>query len=171
MKKEKRMVAQILGLDLALHTGWARIVDGRVYESGVLDLSRVRDGMGRHNGHAFAALYAWLGDQTRPETLLAYELAHHRGGPATRLACGWQAVVQMFAARRGMAAPMAVATMTLKKWATGSGRSGKDQVKAWAAVRLGRPPIDDNEADAVAVGLWAAEQFDTKAVVIANGRA
>jgi Holliday junction resolvasome RuvABC endonuclease subunit len=145
----------ILGLDLALHTGYARIVAGRVYESGVLDLSHVRDGMGRHNGHAFAALYDWLGEQAGPFTLLAYELAHHRGGPATRLACGWQAVVQMFAARRGMAPPVAVATMTLKKWATGSGKAGKDQVEAWAEIQLGRPPIDDNEADAVAVAMWA----------------
>jgi len=145
----------ILGLDLALHTGWARVVNGHVYESGVLDLSHTRDGEGRPNGHAFAALYIWLLEQTRLDTLIAYELAHHRGGPATRLACGWQAVVQMFAARRGRQAPVTVATATLTKWATGSGRAGKDQMQDWASLHLGRRPVDDNEADAVAVAVWA----------------
>jgi hypothetical protein len=32
---------------------------------------------------------------------------------------------------------------------------------AWAAGKIGRQPEDDNEADAIAVGLWAAEEFET----------
>jgi Holliday junction resolvasome RuvABC endonuclease subunit len=149
---------EILGLDLALTTGWARVVNGRVYESGVIDWRAHRAGDGRHNGHAFAALYDWLDENTRDHTQIVYELAHHRGGPATRLACGWQAVVQMFAARRGILPPMTVATMTLKRFATGSGRADKHAVKAWAAQHLGRAPVDDNEADAVAVALWGCGQ-------------
>jgi hypothetical protein len=31
---------------------------------------------------------------------------------------------------------------------------------AWAASKLGRQPEDDNEADAIAVGLWAASEYD-----------
>jgi hypothetical protein len=34
---------------------------------------------------------------------------------------------------------------------------------AWAAKQIGRQPEDDNEADAIAVGLWAAGQFDPDA--------
>ena len=43
---------------------------------------------------------------------------------------------------------------------TGVGRAEKSAMIAWAAARIGRQPEDDNEADAIAVGLWAAEQFD-----------
>ena len=149
---------EILGLDLALHCGWARVLGGKVYELGLLDFSRARDVDGGHNGHAFRALYQWLGDNARDGTQLVYELAHHRGGPATRLACGWQATVQLFAARRGLPSPMAVATMTLKKWATGSGKASKGDMMQWASKVVGEQITDDNEADAVAVALWGAGQ-------------
>ena len=145
----------ILGLDLALRTGWARVRDGRVFDSGVLDFRRARDGEGGHNGHAFDALYRWLDQEAGKTTQIAYELAHHRGGPATRLACGWQATVHLFCARRGLPPPLTVHTATLKLACTGSGRADKTSMAAWAQRHLGRPAIDDNEADAVAVAVWA----------------
>lgn len=155
------MSQNILALDLATRTGWAIVRDGRVYESGTWEFRAEYSGDGRHYGHLFAALYRRLDGATTPETVLAYELAHHRAGAATRIGVGCNATVLLFAARRGMPAPLAVHTATLKKWATGDGRAGKGAIMAWAAERIGRQPVDDNEADAVAVGLWASERLAT----------
>lgn len=152
-KQECGNRAAILALDLATITGWAIVYGGNVYESGVWDLGAERGAW--HYGFLFQALYRKLDEHAKPGTQLAYELAHHRAGPATRIGVGLNATVLLFAARRDMEPPISVHTATLKKWAVGDGRAGKDQVKAWARVRLGREPIDDNEADAVAVGLWA----------------
>jgi Holliday junction resolvasome RuvABC endonuclease subunit len=156
----------ILALDLATKTGWAIVEDGVVIESGVQDFTKRR---GEGNGLLFLRARKWLADfglHARPD-LIAYEQAHFRGGAATEICVGLQTRAQEQAAEWGVeSAP--VSTGTLKRWATGKGSADKVAMMAWAATAMGRDPVDDNEADAVAVGLWAAEQFDTKAVAIAN---
>ena len=52
-----------------------------------------------------------------------------------------------------------VKTMTLKKFARGSGAASRDVMKAAVHLILGRQPIDDNEADAVHVAMWAAREY------------
>lgn len=151
----------ILGLDLATKTGWSLILDGRVVESGTQDFTKRR---GEGNGLLFLRARKWLSDfaTIRIPDLVAYEQAHFRGGAATEICVGLQTRAQEQAAEWGVeSAP--VPTGSLKKWATGSGGAGKAEMIAWAAARIGRHPEDDNEADAVAVGLWAAAQFDVKA--------
>ncbi len=146
----------ILALDLATRTGWAIVKDGRVIESGVQSFDKRR---GESNGLLFLRARKWLAAFGRPD-LVAYERAHFRGGAATEICVGLQTRAQEQAAEWGVeSAP--VATGTLKAWATGSGRADKGAMIAWAAARLGRQPEDDNEADAVAVGLWAAGEYDS----------
>lgn len=149
---------KILALDLATKTGWALVHAGNVTESGVWDFATARDHEGAHYGHLFQALYAKLDEYVRPDTRIAYELAHHRAGPATRIGVGLNATVLLFAARRHCQTPLCVHTGTLKRWATGDGKASKGTMMDWAARVLDRAPIDDNEADAIAVGLWAAQQ-------------
>jgi Holliday junction resolvasome RuvABC endonuclease subunit len=145
----------ILALDLATRTGWAIVRDGRVIESGVQDFSKRR---GESNGLLFLRARKWLAGFDRPD-LVAYERAHFRGGAATEICVGLQTRAQEQAAEWGVeSAP--VATGTLKAWAAGSGRADKAAMISWAASKLGRQPEDDNEADAVAVGLWAASEYD-----------
>ncbi len=150
----------ILALDLATRTGWAVVRDGRVVESGVQTFDKRR---GESNGVLFLRARKWLsefGYPTRPD-LIAYEQAHFRGGAATEICVGLQTRAQEVAAEWGVeSAP--VPTSTLKKWATGVGRAEKPAMIAWAAARIGRQPEDDNEADAIAVGLWAAEEFEIR---------
>lgn len=162
----------ILALDLATRTGWAVVKDGRVIESGVQAFDKRR---GESNGVLFLRARKWLTEFAFPSPavsaeglrraipdLIAYEQAHFRGGAATEVCVGLQTRVQEIAAEWGIeSAP--VPTSTLKKWATGVGRAEKPAMIAWAASRIGRQPEDDNEADAIAVGLWAAEQFDVGA--------
>jgi len=162
----------ILALDLATRTGWAVVRDGRVVESGVQTFDKRR---GESNGVLFLRARKWLSEfgqpspaasaqgllRARPD-LVAYEQAHFRGGAATEICVGLQTRAQECAAEWGVeSAP--VPTSTLKKWATGVGRAEKPAMIAWAAGKIGRQPEDDNEADAIAVGLWAAEQFDPRA--------
>jgi len=47
----------------------------------------------------------------------------------------------------------------LKKWATGKGNAGKGEMLAYAKKVLGRNPIDDNEADAVALAEYGNNQY------------
>lgn len=159
----------ILALDLATRTGWAIVRDGRVIESGVQDFSKRR---GESNGVLFLRARKWLAEFGRvtpaasaeglrraTPDLVVYEQAHFRGGAATEICVGLQTRAQEIAAEWGVeSAP--VPTSTLKKWATGVGRAEKAAMIAWAAGKIGRQPEDDNEADAIAVGLWAAEQFE-----------
>lgn len=152
---------KILALDLATKTGWALVVNGRVTESGVQDFSKRR---GESNGVLFLRARKWLISfrALAAPDLVAYEQAHFRGGAATEICVGLQTRAQEIAAEWGVeSAP--VPTGTLKKWATGSGSADKAYMIEWATASIGRKPEDDNEADAIAVGLWAAEQFDTEA--------
>lgn len=147
----------ILALDMASRTGWALVQDGKVIESGIVDFSKRR---GESNGLMFLRFRKWLQEITRMSQvrLIAYELAHFRGGAATEICVGLQTRAQEMAAELGIeSAP--VASSTLKKFATGTGRAGKDEMIEKAAKVIGRRPIDDNEADAVLVGLWAESEY------------
>lgn len=155
----------ILALDMASKTGWALIRDGKVLESGVQDFTKRR---GESNGLMFLRFRRWLhglisevGHKAeRPDQfvqLIAYEQAHFRGA-STEILLGLQTRAQEMAAEFGIeSAP--VHTSTLKKWACGSGRADKEKMKERAKESLGREPLDDNEADAVCVGLWAQNEF------------
>lgn len=152
----------ILALDLATKTGWALIRNGVIYESGVQDFTKRR---GESNGTLFLRARKWLGDfQATPGThpdLVAYEQAHFRGGAATEICVGLQTRAQEIAAQWNVES-VPVPTGTLKRWATGKGSADKKVMIDWAFKKLGRQPIDDNEADALAVGLWAAETYDSE---------
>jgi len=148
----------ILALDMATRTGWSWIVSGKVKESGVQDFTKRR---GESNGILFLRFRKWLCDtcaMVRPD-LIAYEQAHMRGGAATEICVGLQTRAQEAAAERGIES-VPVHSMTLKKWATGSAKADKAAMIVKAGSYLGRPPTDDNEADAVLLGLYTATQFD-----------
>lgn len=90
--------------------------------------------------------------------LIVYELAHHRGGAATEICVNLTGRVQEFATLYCIECA-AVHTGTLKKWATGFGNAGKGEMMDRAAEILGRPPMDDNEADAVLMGMYAVDEY------------
>ena len=148
---------RILALDTATKTGWALIENHKVVESGVQDFSKRR---GESNGIMFLRFRKWLNQlcATWEPELIVYEQAHFRGGAATEIGVGLQTRVQEMAAVLGVESS-SCHTGTLKKWATGVGNASKTQMIMAAAKHLGRPPIDDNEADSVMLGLYADAQF------------
>jgi Holliday junction resolvasome RuvABC endonuclease subunit len=149
----------ILGLDMATKTGWCILQDGQVIASGVQDFSKRR---GESNGILFLRFRKWLLDllNTVPEKpmVIAYEGAHFRGGAPTEVCVGLQTHCQSIAAELGIESTR-VHTMTLKKYACGTGKANKVAMMKIAARFLGREPIDDNEADAVHLARWAECEF------------
>jgi hypothetical protein len=147
----------ILALDCSLKTGWATLINSRI-ESGVQDFSKERT-RGESPGMDFIRFNRWLegmylaGEKIHADGevlsygLVVFEQAHLRGGHATNLCVGMTTRVQEFAARIG-AECMPVHTATLKKFATGSGRSGKEEMMLEFFKATGREPITDDEADA-----------------------
>lgn len=147
----------ILALDPATKTGWClwSVDSGHIIESGVQDFTKRR---GETNGLLFLRFRKWLSDMMPDVGLLAYERAHFRGGAATEIGVGLQTRIQEAAAEHGIeAAP--VHTGTIKKWATGHGNASKEEMMARAVAYLGREPLDDNEADAVIIAAWAADEY------------
>lgn len=160
----------ILGLDLAVHTGWAICVDGEIIESGVqsFDLQR-----GESPGMRFLRFRSWLktlygealtinhdrsaGIHPAGPAVLAYEQSHHRGGPATMVAVGLATRVLELAAEVGCES-LPIHSATLKKRITGSGRASKADMIAAAEQRVGRQGFSEDEADAICCAFVAWEQ-------------
>lgn len=148
----------ILALDTGTKTGWAIIKEGSIIESGVQDFSKRR---GESNGILFLRFRAWLAKiLDHRVSLIVFEQAHHRGGPATEICVNLTGRVQEIAADKGID-HASVHTATLKKFVSGSGRADKEVMIAFARSVLGRDPIDDNEADAVCIAMWASQEFKT----------
>ncbi len=152
-----------LCLDLASKTGWGIMRDGALLASGTQDFTKRR---GETNGILFLKFRNWLTTVMLPHLdtggkgarVLVYEQARFRGGAATELCVGLQTHAQSWAADHGVEC-VPVQTQVLKKHATGKGNAPKEAMMAAAGKILGRPPIDDNEADAVHIGTWAVENL------------
>lgn len=137
----------ILALDCATKTGWACLRDGHI-ESGVQDFTKRR---GESNGIMFFRFRQWLNTFKYSDfKVIAYEQAHHRGGAATEICVNLTGRAQEFAAEI-KAEHMAVHTASIKKFVSGSGKADKAVIMDWFKSKTGRAPIDDNEADAMAL--------------------
>lgn len=141
----------LLALDLGTKTGWATLCEN-IRHSGVqvFDLKR-----GESPGMRFLRFHRWLIDfPMRPE-LVIYEEAHHRGGAATAVAYGFQSHLFSWCAQAGIE-HQGLHSATLKKFATGSGKAGKNDMVAALSRKFGTPlNMDDNEADASWLLEWA----------------
>ena len=158
----------ILALDQATTTGWAVTDDtGLILDSGVWHLAD-RNRTGESRGMRYIRFRAELHgaiQQWEPD-LIIHEQTLLRGGAATELANGFKAVILMTAAIYEVEVSC-VHTSELKHWATGDGKADKAKMVLAAegfclTQRKGggnRPLIDDNEADAICIGLWASSKF------------
>lgn len=112
-------------------------------------------------GHKLADFYSWLTGFVcagPPIEQLTYEQPTFQNHRSAEVQLGQIAIIHLVSAQRILPVPVSVHPLTLKKWATGSGRADKeDMIKA--ANRLAGqfppfcgPPIpitDHNQADAV----------------------
>ena len=146
----------ILALDLGTTTGWAiRTFDGLV-TSGTVGFRPNRfDG----GGMRYLRFTNWLTELDRlsgPIAAIWYEeVRRHAGTDAAHVYGGLMATLTSWGELRGV--PYAgVPVGTIKLHATGKGNAPKEAMIGAARAR-GFSPADDNEADAIAVLMWALE--------------
>jgi hypothetical protein len=146
----------ILALDLGTTTGWAlRSQDGGI-TSGTITFrpSRFEGG-----GMRYLRFRSWLGEVstlTGGLTRIAFEeVRSHAGTDAAHLYGGFLAHLSAWCEERGVAYE-GVPVGTIKRFATGRGNADKAAVIAAMRAR-GFAPADDNEADAIALLLWATD--------------
>lgn len=149
----------VLGIDQATVTGWSIIKDGRLISSGVWKLSDNKRS-GESRGMRYIRFRAKLNEAIRRyrPAVICHEQTLLRGGAATEIANGLKALI-LEAAASATIEVSCVHTSELKKWATGSGKAEKLAMIGAARALTGRAPADDNEADAILIGLWAAERL------------
>jgi hypothetical protein len=145
-----------LALDLGTSTGWAiRGHDGLI-TSGTVSL---RPGRFDGGGMRYLRFTNWLTEidrLSRPVAAIWFEeVRRHAGTDASHIYGGLMATLTAWAELRGIPYE-GVPVGTIKRHAAGKGNA--DKAAMIAAVRArGFSPADHNEADAIAILLWAIE--------------
>ena len=146
----------ILALDLGTTTGWAlRTTCGQI-ASGTASF---RPGRFEGGGMRYLRFANWLAELERlsgPINAIWFEeVRRHAATDAAHVYGGLMATLTAWAERRGVPYE-GVPVGTIKRHVTGKGNA--DKAAMIAAVRArGFEPADDNEADALALLLWAIE--------------
>ena len=146
----------LLALDLGTTTGWAL----RGYD-GLITSGTVSFKPGRYDGGGMRYLRFtnWLTEIDRLSgpigAIYFEEVRRHAGTDAAHVFGGLLAVLTSWGELRGVPY-QGVAVGTIKRHATGKGNANK-QAMIDAARKRGFSPTDDNEADAIAILLWAIE--------------
>ena len=145
----------ILALDLGTTTGWASLIGGIVH-SGTVSLRPSRyDG----GGMRYLRFRGWLDsiaeDSGIPAAIHFEEVRRHVGTDAAHVYGGLLAILTAWAEQREIPY-QGVPVGTIKRHITGKGNADKAAVIAAVRAR-GFNPADDNEADALAILLWATE--------------
>lgn len=146
----------ILALDLGTTTGWAlRAADGLI-NSGTVSF---RPGRFDGGGMRYLRFTNWLTEIDRLsgpiEAIYFEEVRRHVGTDAAHVFGGLLAVLTSWGELRGVPY-QGVPVGTIKRHASGKGNANK-QAMIDAARERGFSPADDNEADAIAILLWAIE--------------
>ena len=146
----------ILALDLGTTTGWAmRGHDGLITSGTASFRPRRFDG----GGMRYLRFVNWLTELDQLAgpiaTIWFEEVRRHAGTDAAHVYGGLMATLTAWAEMRGVPY-QGVPVGTIKKHATGKGNASKAMMIEAAQAR-GHRPVDDNEADAIAILHWALE--------------
>ncbi|NJO53962.1 MAG: crossover junction endodeoxyribonuclease RuvC [Bacteroidales bacterium] len=146
----------IFALDLGTTLGWAlRAPDGLI-TSGTASF---RPGRFDGGGMRYLRFTNWLSELNTLSGPIAAiwfeEVRRHAGTDASHIYGGLMATLTAWAELRGIPY-QGVPVGTIKRHATGKGNADKAAVLTAIRAR-GFSPADDNEADAIAILLWAIE--------------
>jgi len=144
----------VLALDLGTTTGWAlRTADAQTLSG----TAAFRPGRFDGGGMRYVRFANWLTEIDRISGPIAAiwfeEVRRHVGTDAAHLYGGFLATLTAWAEQRNVPY-QGVPVGTIKRYATGRGNAPKQAVMAEVRER-GFAPADDNEADAIALLLWA----------------
>ena len=146
----------LLALDLGSTLGWAvRLADSTI-TSGT---ATFRPGRFEGGGMGWLRFRRWLDSMASSAgpigSIVFEEVRRHAGTTAAHVYGGFLAHLTAWC--EGVGTPyQGVPVGTIKRFATGKGNAGKDAVIAAMRAR-GFAPADDNEADALALLLWAID--------------
>ena len=145
-----------LALDLGTTTGWALRTRERTIVSGTVSFRPSRyDG----GGMRYLRFRSWLEEIAENAGGLGAvyfeEVRRHAGTDAAHLYGGFLATLSAWCEQRSIPY-QGVPVGTLKRHATGKGNAGKPAVIRAVRERCFEP-ADDNEADALALLLWAID--------------
>jgi len=146
----------ILCLDLGAKTGWA-VGNKTLENSGTKKLSSTTR-KDVEIGRKFNGFDAWLLTMiaSRKVGKVYFEdVKNHKGVLASHAFGGYLAVLQMRCGKSGIQLE-GVGVGTIKKHFTGHGKASK-QMMIDEAIARGHEPIDDNEADAIALFYYVLE--------------
>ena len=146
----------ILSLDLGTTTGWALSSKGEIRSGSVC----FKDTPFDSKDSKYTKFRRWLENQKAHFGIdeIVYEtvIMLHKGSHAAHTYGGFMATVQMFGDHHNISYE-GVSVGTIKKFITGSGNASKAEVIN-AVKAKGHQPIDDNEADALALLYWRLGQ-------------
>jgi Holliday junction resolvasome RuvABC endonuclease subunit len=158
----------MLALDLGTKTGFAIWKDGRI-ESGVWKL--------RHDRHASGARFLDFRNRLTGilgahniYTVFFERVCGHKGTDAAHVYGGFMYTLAAVCEERSIKC-VGIPVGTIKKFATGSGNASKEEMTAAMRAR-GFNPVDDNEADALAIlltGLNALKSQQNRGSCFAMG--
>jgi len=143
----------ILALDLGTMTGWAMHSAGGDIISGTVSFKPSRyDG----GGIRYLRFRGWLDGNVNDAAVVHFEeVRRHAGTDAAHVYGGLLATLTAWCEQHGVAY-QGVPVGTIKRFIAGKGNA--DKAAVIAAIRdRGFNPTDDNEADAIAILLWAVE--------------
>ena len=110
-------------------------------------------------GMRFLRFRQWLTEMKHVsggiDAVVYEEVRNHAGTDAAHLFGGWLAILSAWCEHHGIPYE-GVPVGTIKRFATGRGNADKGAMVAAMKAR-GFNPVDDNEADALAILLWAIE--------------
>lgn len=146
----------ILALDLGTNTGWALRSHEGLITSGTASF---RPGRYDGGGMRYLRFTNWLTELDRLSGPIAAiwfeEVRRHAGTDAAHVYGGLMASLTSWGELRGIPYE-GVPVGTIKRHATGKGNAPKQAIID-AARAKGFSPEDDNEADAIAILLWAVD--------------
>jgi Holliday junction resolvasome RuvABC endonuclease subunit len=147
----------VLALDRGTHTGWALRGRDGVVTSATEPFKPQRFEGG---GMRYLRFKRWLAElhacETGLQAIYFEEVRRHASTDASHVYGGFLGLLTAFAEHHQIPS-QGVPVGTIKKHATGKGNASKDAMVA-AMRALGHQPIDDNEADALALLHWAIAQ-------------
>ena len=144
----------VLALDLGTATGWALRTRDDHITSGTLTF---RNDRWEGGGMRFLRFRQWLTETKHVASGLDHvvyeQVRRHAGADAAHAYGGWLAILTAWCEHHAIPYE-GVPVGTIKRFATGKGNADKAAVIAAMQAR-GFHPADDNEADALALLLWA----------------
>ncbi|MBI5121317.1 MAG: hypothetical protein HZA67_09950 [Rhodospirillales bacterium] len=146
----------ILTLDLGTTTGWAvRLADGIIVSGTVA----FKPGRYEGGGIRFLRFHSWLEEMLRQAPALSAvyfeEVRRHAGTDAAHIYGGFLAHLSAWCEQKHIPY-QGVPVATIKRHVTGKGNADKKAVIDSVKSR-GFNPVDDNEADAIALLLWSID--------------